>query len=114
MIDDGRGDADILDMFNHPEKPKPKVKITYPWEYDEDVIATNESMKTAEALTGKKLSKEGVKNGGLDMIFHYDNTKTVWERDLPYGATWGDISSYEGHRKKDTNMDHWAGAPKKK
>jgi hypothetical protein len=30
------------------------------------------------------------KNGGLDMINTYDNTKVQFERNLPYGATWGD------------------------
>ena len=47
-------------------------------------------MDTSEKLTGKKLSNEGVKQRGMNWIFHYDNTKRVFERNLPYGATWKD------------------------
>ena len=67
-------------------------KETYPYTLDEDVIDTRESLDTAEGLTNKKLSNEGVKQRGLNWIFHYDNTKRVFERNLPYGAThkdWG-------------------------
>ena len=65
-------------------------KETYPYTLDEDVIDTRESMDTSEKLTGKKLSNEGVKQRGMNWIFHYDNTKRVFERNLPYGATWKD------------------------
>ena len=65
-------------------------KETYPYTLDEDVIDTRESLGTAEGLTNKKLTKEGVKQRGLNWIFHYDNTGRVFERNLPYGATWKD------------------------
>ena len=44
--------------------------------------------KTAETITASELGTP--KNGGLDMIHTYDNTKVQFERNLPYGATWGD------------------------
>ena len=91
VIDNAEGDADVLDMFNHPEPgPPPKAKETYPWSYDDDVVSTKASVGTAESRLGKKLSKEGVAERGLNMIFHYDNTKRVFERDLPYGHTWAE------------------------
>ena len=88
-VDNGDGDADVLDMFLKPEiKEKKKPKITYPYTLDEDVIDTENSIKTAEGLTNATLTKEGVKNGGLDMIFTYDNTRRVFERNTPYGNNW--------------------------
>ena len=88
-VDNGDGDADVLDWFNKPEiKKEEKKKITYPYELDEDVIETEKSIGTAEKITKQKLTKEGVKNGGMDMIFTYDNTKRVFERDTPQGNTW--------------------------
>ena len=71
------------------EKKKPK-KETYPWTYDEDVLATDASLKTAEKITNATLSDGATKNGGLDMINVYDNQKVVFESGLPYGATWKD------------------------
>ena len=39
--DNGDGDAEVLDWFNNPEKhSKKKVKITYPYTLDDDVIET--------------------------------------------------------------------------
>ena len=88
-VDNGDGDADVLDMFLKPDiKTKKKVKITYPYTLDEEVVDTAESIATAEKITNKTLTKEGVKNGGLDMIFTYDNTKRVFERNTPYGNNW--------------------------
>ena len=88
-IDNADGDAEVLDKFNHPEKKKPKKKeVTYPWSLDEDVTSTQDSIKKAEGLTGKQLSQEGVRDGGMDMIFKYDNTKVQFERNTPYGSTW--------------------------
>ena len=90
-VDNADGDAEVLDMFNHPEPgDPPKPKETYPYTLDDDVKETKKSIKTAEGATGKKLSTEGVAARGLNMIFHYDNTATVMERELPYGATWAD------------------------
>ena len=88
-IDNGDGDADILDWFNKPEiKKNDKPTITYPYTLDEDVIDTMNSINTAQTITKKNLTAEGVKNGGMDMIFTYDNTKRVFERDTPHGNTW--------------------------
>merc|ERR1711998_656661 len=82
----GDGDAEVLDMFTYPaKKDKAKKKITYPWEFDEDVDTTKASLETAEDAIGSKLSKGAVKDGGLGMIFTYDNTAVQWERNLPYG-----------------------------
>mmetsp|Transcript_19668 Transcript_19668/g.30389 ORF Transcript_19668/g.30389 Transcript_19668/m.30389 type:complete len:129 (-) Transcript_19668:49-435(-) len=87
--DNADGDAEILDWFNHPEKHgKKKPKITYPWSFDEDVISTQDSISTAEGITNNTLHADAVKDGGLDMINVYDNTKRQFERNLPYGATW--------------------------
>ena len=83
--DDANGDAEVIDMFLHKKKKEPKPKITYPWNYDEDVIETGASLKTAEDLVGSKLSNAGVKEGGLGMIFTYDNTKVQYERNTPTG-----------------------------
>ena len=92
-IDNSDGDADVLDTFNKPEEEKEKKKDkkeTYPWTLDEDVIATEKSIKTAEEITKATLNEKATKNGGLDMISVYDNTKRVFESGLPYGATWND------------------------
>ena len=35
------------------------------------------------------------------MIFHYDNTARVFERELPYHATWGDWGHDPKNRKED-------------
>ena len=86
VIDDGTGDEDVL--FLPPLPKKPKVNITYPFELDEDVILTNKSLTKAEKLVGHQLSKEAIKNGAMDLIFEYDNQRTVFERDTPYGNNW--------------------------
>lgn len=83
--DTGEGDADVLWMFLNKTKKAPKPKITYPWNYDEDVIDTGDSLATAEKLVGSTLKKDAVKDGGLGMIFTYDNTKVQYERNLPGG-----------------------------
>jgi len=59
-------------MFLKPREKKVKPVITYPWNYDEDVIGTGASLETAEKLVGKKLTPPA--DGGLGMIFTYDNT----------------------------------------
>ena len=83
--DNADGDAEVLDMFLHKKKKEPKPKITYPWVYDEDVVETDKSLATAEGIVGTKLSQGSVKDGGLGMIFTYDNTKVQYERNSPYG-----------------------------
>lgn len=83
--DDGNGDAEVLEMFMKKTKKAPKPKITYPWNYDEDVIETKKSIATAEGITNAKLSDAAVKDGGLGMIFTYDNTKVINNRGWPMG-----------------------------
>ena len=91
IVDNGDEDAGVLDAFLYPvdEKLKKKKKAeAYPWAFDEDVISTDKSIATAEEITKAKLNPAATKNGGLDMINVYDNTKVVFESGLPYGATW--------------------------
>ena len=92
-VDNADGDAEVLDLFNHPEKKKPgPPKETYPWTLDEDAVETAKSLATSEEKLKKKLSAESVKDGGMGMIFTYDNTKRVFERNTPQGNTWYDAS----------------------
>merc|ERR1711981_468227 len=83
--DNADGDAEVLWMFLKGREKKVKPTITYPWNYDEDVIDTGKSLETAEGLVGKKLTPP--KDGGLVMIFTYDNTKVqnTLLRTTPYG-----------------------------
>ena len=102
--DDSNGDAEVINMFLEPEPPKePEKKETYPYTIDEDVISTMESIKTAEKLTKKKLTDEGARNSGMDMINDYDNQKRVWERNTPYGNDWHewDWTKDKGMRRAD-------------
>ena len=71
-VDNADGDAEVMWMFMHRPEKKAKPVITYPWNYDEDVISTGSSLETAEKLVGKKLTTPA--DGGLGMIFTYDNT----------------------------------------
>lgn len=61
------------------------VHEQYPWDLDEDVGLTAESIGAAELETGKKLSDGGVTSRGMNFVDVYDNTARVWERDTPYG-----------------------------
>ena len=92
VIDNSDGDSELIDSFLVPlsrKKEKKVEHITYPWEYDkEEVVRTQKSLDVAEAITKKKLSMEAVKNGGLGMIFEYDNAHGAFERNTPYGNTW--------------------------
>ena len=93
IVDNADGDAEVLETFLKPEEEEEKKKDKkerYDYTIDEDVIATDKSIKTAEEITGAKLTEPATKNGGLDMINVYDNTKRVFESGLPYGATWHD------------------------
>jgi len=84
-VDNADGDAEVLWMFLKGREKKVKPTITYPWNYDEDVIETGTSLETAEKLVGKKLNTPA--DGGLGMIFSYDNTATqnTILRQTPYG-----------------------------
>ena len=95
IVDNGDADAEILEAFLLPEDEKAKKKgkkETFDWTLDDDVIATQKSITTAEGITSQKLNDAATKNGGLDMISVYDNTKRVFESGLPYGATWADYN----------------------
>ena len=88
-FDNSEGDDEIIDRFNIPEKKKPdEVEITYPWTHSDDVKETQASIEKAMEITKEKFSDAAAEKRGLDMINTYDNTKNVFERDLPYGATW--------------------------
>ena len=51
-IDNADGDAEVIDAFLYPvDKTKKKVKETYPFTLDEDVLDTEASIKTAEGIT---------------------------------------------------------------
>tara|TARA_B110000285_G_scaffold204250_1_gene241033 strand:- start:184 stop:483 length:300 start_codon:yes stop_codon:yes gene_type:complete len=80
-------------MFSLPVPPPPPAPpITYPWTYDEDVIATKASIKEGEKLTGSQLSDAAAQERSMDMIDSYDNNRRVWERNMPYGNQWGVLS----------------------
>ena len=83
-------------MFSLPlPAPPAEPPITYPWSYDEDVIATKASISEGEKLTGSKLSDAAAQERSMDMIDSYDNNRRVWERNMPYGNQWG-VSSVGG------------------
>merc|ERR1711990_1414831 len=77
-VDAGQLDAEVISMFlpslDRKKRKDHGPKESYPYTLDEDVIDTQESLGTSEKLTGKKLSAAGVKEKGLNWIFHYDNT----------------------------------------
>ena len=78
-----------MDMFANPEvKDKRKPTETYPWTLADEAVETAKSIVEAEDKTKKKLTAEGVRNGGMDMIFSYDNTHSTFERNTPQGNTW--------------------------
>ena len=71
-IDNGDDDGAVMNAFSLPVEKKAKEadRVTYPWEYDHDVIATGKSLDTAEKQRGEKLTYESVAlKRGRDMIF---------------------------------------------
>ena len=87
-------------MFNKPEDKKKKKKTTretFPWTLSHDMKETGDSLNQAETITKRKLSMEGVKNGGMDMIFKYDNERAVFERDTPQGNKWYNTKTLKNH-----------------
>ena len=103
--DDGNGDAEVLEMFLKKKKAAPKSKITYPWNYDEDVIETKKSLETAEGITGAKLAEAAVKDGGLGMIFTYDNTKIQNRRGYVHGPQeWARLKASEADAKLQLSL----------
>ena len=103
--DDGNGDAEVLEMFLKKKKAAPKSKITYPWNYDEDVIETKKSLETAEGITGAKLAEAAVKDGGLGMIFTYDNTKVQNRRGYVHGPhEWAKLNAADADAKLELSL----------
>ena len=98
-IDNADGDAEVLDMFAKRPKREKEPAIRYPWTIDDDAQATLDSIKYAEKATNNTLGLESVRNGGMDMIFTYDNTARVFERDTPQGNTWAPTSMPGPHTK---------------
>ena len=92
-------------MFLKKKKAAPKSKITYPWNYDEDVIETKKSLETAEGITNAKLSEGAVKDGGLGMIFTYDNTKVQNRRGYVHGPQeWARLKAGEADAKLQLSL----------
>ena len=72
LDDGGDGEADVLEAFNEPVKymKKEKPKEKYPWEYDQEVIHTGQSIKQAEGMVGAALTHEAVAaHKGMDMVY---------------------------------------------
>jgi len=70
IIDDSTGDEDVLNLPPEKKKPKDKEKDKdyWAWSYDDDVVDTRNSIKTAEDLIGTMLPLESVHDGGLDLL----------------------------------------------
>ena len=71
-IDNGDDDGAVINAFSLPveKKKKDAERVTYPWEYDHDVITTGKSLDIAEKQRGEKLTYESVAiKRGRDMIF---------------------------------------------
>ena len=89
QVDNADGDAEVLEWFNKPEKkPDGGPKETYPWTHSDEVKETQASLKKALEITKEEWSDKAAEKRGFDMMHTYDNTKNVFEKDLPYGATW--------------------------
>ena len=98
-------------MFNGPAKKKPGKADHefFNFTLDEDMIDTAKHMKAAEGKVGSKLSLEGVKNGGMDLIDRYDNTRLTFEKDTPHGNQWWrpykQVEAEEAAKKKEGKED---------
>ena len=98
--DDSNEDDKVIDMFlNPPANDNVKPPITYPWAYDEDVIATKNSLAEGEKMVGTQFTAAAAKERSMDMIDSYDNNRRVWERNMPYGNQWG-VSEVTGRAAK--------------
>ena len=89
LTDDGRDDDKILFGWSirEPEEDK-RVKYA-PVVLDSDVITTLDSVKTVEGKLKTQLGDDTLKVRGFNRIDGpYDNLKTVWERNTPYGNDW--------------------------
>ena len=70
-IDNGEGDAEIIEMFSlqHTKPKKKVVEETFPWNYDHDVVATAKSIHKAEKMVGNQLTYRSVAAyKGKDML----------------------------------------------
>merc|ERR1712167_523372 len=71
-VDNGDGDADVINKFSLPEKRKKEEDKTemYAWKYDPDVISTGHSITQAEDMRGDKLTYAAVGlYRGRNMVF---------------------------------------------
>mgnify|MGYP000857277275 CR=1 FL=1 len=73
VVDNGEGDGELYDFLEENKKKKPEPVITYPWSLAEEAVHSQKSLEWAESHYNHKLSEESVKDGGMGMIFHYDN-----------------------------------------
>ena len=88
IVDDSTNDDKIMFGWSDHRKKKVEPKETYPFTLEDDIVASHASLAQAEGKLDHKMSDESAKNGGMDMIFTYDNTKRVFERNTPQGNTW--------------------------
>ena len=88
VIDDSTNDDKIMFGWSDHRKKKPEPKETYPFTLEDDIVASHASLAQAEGKLDHKMSDESAKNGGMDMIFTYDNTKRQFERNTPQGNSW--------------------------
>ena len=71
-IDNGDDDGAVMNSFSLPvdKKAKEVERVTYPWEYDHEIIDSGKSLDIAEKQRGEKLTYESVAiKRGRDMIF---------------------------------------------
>ena len=55
-VDNSDGDAEILDRFNKkPKDPNPDKEEKYPWSLEDSIVASQNSVKQAEKITGEEL-----------------------------------------------------------
>ena len=74
-VDNSDGDAEIIDRFNKkPKEKKAEPEEKYPWSLEDSIIASQNSVKQAEKITGEELG-DMTGDRGLGLIHTYDNTK---------------------------------------
>ena len=81
-IDTGEDDSDVLNMRGgaSEKKKKKEDELKYPWSYDDDVVKTQASIKSAETQQGVGLRNEAVTDGGLHLL---DGRIGVADGDVP-------------------------------
>ena len=74
-VDNSDGDAEIIDRFNKkPKEKKADPEEKYPWSLEDSIVASQNSVKQAEKITGEELG-DMTGDRGLGLIHTYDNTK---------------------------------------